>query len=137
MNIKDATPEDAGVYEIKAANRVGATSARGTLAIVTEPPTFPTPLNAVTTTLGATETLECVVAGTPRPEVVWLRDGQEVKKGKRVLFEEEPCLEGGFKYKVSFRDIVMKDFGLVSSRLRALALSELFKSRLRAKLFGS
>ena len=45
--------------------------------------------------------------------MVWLRDGEEVKKGKRVLFEEEPCLEGGFKYKVSFRDIVLKDFGKV------------------------
>ena len=103
--------EDAGIYQIKAANRVGATSKKGTLAIVTEPPTFPTPMKDVTTTLGSTETLEAVVAGTPRPEVVWLRNGEEVKKSKRVLFEEEPCLEGGFRYKVSFRDIVMKDFG--------------------------
>ncbi len=113
LNIKDASLEDAGLYEIKAVNRVGTTSKRGTLAIVTEPPTFPTPLNAVTTTLGSTEALECVVAGTPRPEVVWLRDGAEIKKGKRVLFEEEPCVEGGFKYRVTFRDIVLKDFGMV------------------------
>ena len=93
---------------------MGTTQKRGTLAIVTEPPTFPQPLAPITTTLGSTETLEAVVAGTPRPEVVWLRDGEEVKKSKRGLFEEEPCLEGGFKYKLSFRDIVMKDFGLVS-----------------------
>ena len=63
LNIKDATLEDAGVYEIKAANRVGATTKRGTLAIVTEPPTFPQPLQDITTTLGSTETLEAVVAG--------------------------------------------------------------------------
>ena len=111
LNIKDAVMEDAGIYQLKAANRVGATSKKGTLAIVTEPPTFPVPLKDVTTTLGSTESFEAVVAGTPRPEVVWLRDGAELKKSKRVLFEEEPCLEGGFKYKVSFRDIVFKDFG--------------------------
>merc|ERR1719225_2307301 len=111
LTIKDAVMEDAGCYEIKAANRVGATTKRGTLAIVTEPPSFPTPLADITTTLGSAETFETVVAGTPRPEVVWLRDGKELKKSKRTLFEEEPNPEGGFKYRVSFADIVMKDFG--------------------------
>ena len=103
-----------GCYEITAANRVGATKRRGTLAIVTEPPTFPLGLADITTTLGSTETFETVVAGTPRPEVVWLRDGAELKKSKRTLFEEEICAEGGFRYKLSFRDIVLKDFGKVS-----------------------
>ena len=113
LSIKDVTMEDAGVYEIKAANRIGATIKRGTLAIVTEPPSFPVPLADVTTTLGSTESFETVVAGTPRPEVVWLRDGAELKKSKRTLFEEEPNPDGGFKYKISFRDIVLKDFGLL------------------------
>jgi len=113
LSIKDATMEDAGCYEITAANRVGATKRRGTLAIVTEPPTFPLGLADITTTLGSTETFETVVAGTPRPEVVWLRDGAELKKSKRTLFEEEICAEGGFRYKLSFRDIVLKDFGKV------------------------
>ena len=67
----------------------------------------------ITTTLGSAETFETVVAGTPRPEVVWLRDGKELKKSKRTLFEEEPCPEGGFKYRVSFADITLKDFGTV------------------------
>ena len=68
----------------------------------------------ITTTLGSAETFETIVAGTPRPEVVWLRDGKELKKSKRTLFEEEPNPEGGFKYRVSFADIVLKDFGTVS-----------------------
>ena len=83
------------------------------LAIVTEPPAFTTPLNDVTTQLGTTSSFEAVVTGTPRPEVAWFRDGSELKKGKRVLFEEEPNPEGGFKYRVTIRDIVMKDFGQV------------------------
>ena len=54
------------------------------------------------------------MAGTPRPEVVWLRDGAELKKSKRTLFEEEICAEGGFRYKLTFGAIVLKDFGKVS-----------------------
>ena len=134
--------EDAGQYRIKCVNRVGATVRdsnllnftqfylillnftqfyttllkfifSASLAIVTEPPAFTTPLNDVTTQLGTTSSFEAVVTGTPRPEVAWFRDGSELKKGKRVLFEEEPNPEGGFKYRVTIRDIVMKDFGQV------------------------
>ena len=55
-----------------------------------------------------------IVAGVPKPVVQWLRDDKELKKGKRVLFEEEQLAEG-VKYKMTIRDIVMKDFGKVSS----------------------
>ena len=46
--------------------------------------------------------------------VQWLRDDKELKKGKRVLFEEE-LLPEGIKYKMTIRDIVMKDFGKVGA----------------------
>ena len=46
--------------------------------------------------------------------VQWLRDDKELKKGKRVLFEEE-LLPEGVKYKMTIRDIVMKDFGKVGA----------------------
>ena len=92
------------------------------LAIVTEPPAFTTPLSDVTTQLGTTSSFETVVIGTPRPEVQWFRDGDELKKGKRVLFEEEANPEGGFKYRVTIRDIVMKDFGQVMFNFRKLIL---------------
>jgi hypothetical protein len=55
---------------------------------------------------------QVIVAGVPKPEVQWLRDEKELKKGKRVLFEEEAVPEG-VKYKMTIRDIVMKDFGKV------------------------
>jgi hypothetical protein len=113
LTVKDAVMEDAGQYRIKCVNRVGATNKDTSLAIVTEPPAFTTPLSDVTTQLGTTSSFEAVVIGTPRPEVAWFRDGNELKKGKRVLFEEEPNPEGGFKYRVTIRDIVMKDFGQV------------------------
>ena len=52
------------------------------------------------------------MTGVPRPVVAWLRDGNELKKGKRILLEEENVPEG-VKYKMTIRDIVMKDFGKV------------------------
>ena len=113
LTIKDAVLEDAGDYEVVASNRIGNTEMVGKLSIVTEPPTFPTPLADVTTKLGCTESFSAVVAGTPKPEVGWQRDGKELKKGKRVLLEEE-SVPGGTMYKATVRDIVMKDFGLVS-----------------------
>ena len=114
--IKEVTMEDAGVFEVVASNRVGNTEKTCTLAVVTEPPSFPTPLEDVTTKLGCTESFNVVVAGIPKPEVQWLRDGKELKKGKRVLFEEEPALPTGVMYKVTIRDIVMKDFGTISMK---------------------
>merc|ERR1712008_487067 len=39
--------------------------------------------------------------------------GSRTWESKRTLFEEEICAEGGFRYKLSFRDIVLKDFGKV------------------------
>ena len=50
----------------------------------------------------------------PRPEVAWSRGEKELKKGKRLLFEEEE-VEGGVKYKMTVADITQKDFGDVSS----------------------
>ena len=85
----------------------------GKLSIVTEPPSFPTALADVTTKLGCTESFSAIVAGTPKPAVEWLRDDKELKKGKRVLLEEE-AVPGGTMYKCTVRDIIMKDFGTVS-----------------------
>ena len=113
MAIKDAVLEDGGDYEVLASNRIGESVMAGKLSIVTEAPSFPTPLADVTTTLGSTESFSAVVAGTPKPEVGWERDGKELKKGKRVLLEEE-LVPGGVMYKATVRDIVMKDFGTVS-----------------------
>ena len=114
LAIKDAVLEDAGTYEVVATNRIGESQKTGSLAIVTEPPTFPVALQDVTTKLGCTETFSVVVMGTPKPEVQWMRGEKELKKGKRVLLEEEAVPEGGVMYKVTIRDIVMKDFGTVS-----------------------
>merc|ERR1712079_628108 len=109
LSIKDADLDDAGLYELSLANRGGHMEKQASLAIVTEEPSFPKPLADITTTLGSTSTFEAV-AGVPRPTVQWYQGDKELAKGKRRLFEEEVTAEGTI-YKMTVRDIVMKDFG--------------------------
>lgn len=99
--------------QVIAKNRVGETNMDTKLEVVTEEPGFITALKDCQTKLGNTETFECVVKGVPRPEVAWSRGDKELKKGKRLLFEEEE-VEGGVKYKMTVADITQKDFGDVS-----------------------
>jgi len=110
LSIKDAVLEDAGMYELSLANRVGHMEKQASLAIITEEPSFPKPLADVTTTLGSTSTFVACVAGVPKPAVQWYQGDKELAKGKRRLFEEETTQEGTI-YKMTVRDIVMKDFG--------------------------
>ena len=56
--IKDISMDDGGNFKIKATNRVGTTEESGSLAIVTEEPSFPKSLESVTTKLGCTESFE-------------------------------------------------------------------------------
>jgi hypothetical protein len=91
------------------------------LTVVTEPPAFPAPLKDVITKVGNTETFECVVNGVPKPEVAWSKAGKELKKGKRMLFEEEEMDAGAVKYKMTIKDITMKDFGDVRDPLWELS----------------
>lgn len=113
LTIKDAVLEDAGSYELCCTNRVGHSEARAKLLVITEEPSFPKPLADITTTLGSTAIFEAVVAGVPRPTVEWFQGDKPLQKGKRRLFEEELTNEGTV-YKMTVRDIIMKDFGDVS-----------------------
>ena len=99
--------------QVIAKNRVGETNMDTRLEVVTEEPGFLAPLKDCQTKLGNTETFECVVKGVPKPEVTWSRGDKELKKGKRLLFEEEE-VDGGVKYKMTVADITQKDFGDVS-----------------------
>merc|ERR1712089_76564 len=85
LSIKDATLEDAGMYEISCTNRVGHTEKAGTLAVITEEPSFPKPLADITTTLGSTATFVACVAGVPKPTVEWYQ-GDKVCQGQEKAF---------------------------------------------------
>ena len=113
LTIKDAILDDAGSYELSCSNRVGHSEARAKLLVITEEPSFPKALADITTTLGSTATFEAIVAGVPKPTVEWYQGDKVLAKGKRRMFEEEFTNEGTV-YKMTVRDIIMKDFGDVS-----------------------
>jgi hypothetical protein len=48
--------------------------------------------------------------------VEWYQGDQPLQKGKRRMFEEEVTAEGTI-YKMTVRDIIMKDFGEVGHKL--------------------
>ena len=54
---------------------------------------------------------------TPKPEVQWMKGDKELgkKASKRMLFEEEEVDGGLMKYKLTIKDIDMKDFGEAST----------------------
>merc|ERR1712013_252614 len=88
---------------------MGHLEKQGSLAVITEEPSFPKPLADITTTLGSTATFVACVAGVPRPTVEWYQGDKVLTKGKRRLLEEELTNEGTI-YKMTVRDIIMKDF---------------------------
>ena len=94
LTIKDTNMEDGGDFVVMAENRIGKSEMIGTLTVVTEPPKFPQPLKDTNVKLGSTQVFEVVVAGTPKPEVQWMKGDKELKKGKRTLLEEE-AVDGG------------------------------------------
>jgi len=110
LSIKDATLEDAGTFELSCTNRVGHLEKQASLIIVTEEPSFPKALVDITTTLGSSATFVACVAGVPKPAVEWYQGDKPLAKGKRRLLEEEVTQEG-IVYKMTVRDIIMKDFG--------------------------
>lgn len=114
LTIRDIELADAGRFQVQASNRVGKSEAIGNLIVVTEPPRFPQPLeDAVQARLGTTEVFVVRVTGVPKPEVCWMKGDKELKKSKRMLLEEEPLDDNVTQYRLTIKDVEMKDFGEV------------------------
>lgn len=116
LTLQKVALDDTGTFRVLASNRVGKKEMEAAFFVVTEKPGFGVPLKDVTTKIGATETFEVVVTGVPKPEVAWFKGDKELKKGKRIFFEEEEVAHSGMKYKMTIKDIDMKDFGEVCFR---------------------
>lgn len=61
-------------------------------------PEFVKELPKCTVNVGETATLECAVVGQPAPNVIWLKDGKEIKPDARHIIESE--VGGGQKLMV-------------------------------------
>ena len=70
---------DQGVYTARANNFAGETEAKTTLNIVGIKPIINTDLDsALQMTIGETMELKITASGTPKPNIVWMRDNNEL-----------------------------------------------------------
>lgn len=80
---------DMGTYSCTATNPAGAVMANATLEVL-EMPTFEKPMLAEKETpAGETAVLECLTAGSPKPNLVWLKDDGPLIETERHFFTAE------------------------------------------------
>ncbi|KAJ8977042.1 hypothetical protein NQ317_000714 [Molorchus minor] len=99
LQILKPTPKDETVYRVKADNKFGQAECRANLVIsksvsVTQPlvmqaPRITKPVQAVIATTDEEIVLEAEFEGIPKPEVTWLRNGQEIKPSNNYEIDVE------------------------------------------------
>ena len=72
--IIDTKVEDIGVYSCRAKNLAGEVVANASLMVIQDPQ-FLRDMKDKTCAVGATAVLECASVGSPRPTLIWTRDG--------------------------------------------------------------
>ncbi|XP_011704408.1 PREDICTED: titin [Wasmannia auropunctata] len=89
LEITTIKEEDAGMYSCRASNPAGVATSTVNLVIFEKEeegiaPHFSTPIKPLMIEEHAPALLECVVTGTPIPEVKWYRGEQEMKPNERT-----------------------------------------------------
>ncbi|CAF2668355.1 unnamed protein product, partial [Rotaria sp. Silwood2] len=85
LSILQAELADQGVYTARAINAVGEAEATTKLNIVCIKPVIKADLNAaLQATKGETMTLNIAVSGIPKPDIVWMRDNDELTPNDRI-----------------------------------------------------
>ncbi|XP_045774491.1 obscurin isoform X8 [Maniola jurtina] len=117
--------EDGGEYEVRAENEMGSVSSKSTVTVHTPPKLKESTLKDGHTfeSLPLVYTVEA--SGTPKPEVRWLHEGQEVKPDGRVHITNE-----GDLYKLEIVAVDMKDAG----KWQCEIVNDLGKQSLQAEL---
>ena len=112
MVIKSATPEDAGLYKVIAKNDAGQAEVEAELKVGASDKSKPKPsnkpsfvtklLNSYPVEEGDETTLQVEFTGTPKPKVLWEKNGTEIISIKRVKVTDQ---DGSSKLTIkSFRE---------------------------------
>ncbi|KAG7188130.1 hypothetical protein KM043_013353 [Ampulex compressa] len=96
LEVTKVQKEDAGMYSCRTSNPAGVATSTVNLVIFEKEeegvaPHFPTPVRPVIIEEHKPATLECIVTGTPVPDVKWYRGQDEIqpKKGIEMSFNPE------------------------------------------------
>ena len=82
VNVKS---QDQGVYSCTATNAAGTIVANATVTVL-ETPSFVKAMEDKMTKAGATTVLECMASGSPKPKLVWLKNGRQLEVTQRHFF---------------------------------------------------
>ncbi|KYN02610.1 Leucine-rich repeats and immunoglobulin-like domains protein 3 [Cyphomyrmex costatus] len=85
INVKMA---DSGVYSCTAQNLAGVIVANATLTIL-KTPSFVKPMENKEVMVGSSIVLECMASGSPRPKLLWRKNGSPLQTTERHFFTAE------------------------------------------------
>ncbi|XP_043503769.1 leucine-rich repeats and immunoglobulin-like domains protein 3 [Polistes fuscatus] len=86
--IVDVKMADTGVYSCTAQNLAGLIVANATLTIL-EVPSFVKPMENKEIIIGGSIVLECMASGSPRPKLMWRKNGSPLQITERHFFTAE------------------------------------------------
>lgn len=89
--IINSKSSDMGVYSCIAQNIAGSIMSNATL-IVLEPPHFVNAMENKETKAGESVIIRCMVSGSPKPTLRWLKDKEAIKRTERHFFTAEDQL---------------------------------------------
>lgn len=78
---------------------------------ILEPPTFVKPMENREVTSGKSAILECMAAGSPKPSLLWLKDGKPIESTERHFFAAEDQL-------LIIVETIMSDSGIYKCEIR-------------------
>lgn len=89
--IVNAKSTDMGVYSCAAKNPAGTIIANASLSVL-EAPSFVRVMENKEVTSGDSVVLQCMVSGSPKPELKWLKNGAAIVQSERFFFADESQL---------------------------------------------
>jgi hypothetical protein len=117
LAIKNAELGDKGVYTAKATNAVGEVEAKTTLNIAGVKPVLTNDLEAgAQATKGESMTIKLSAAGTPKPDVVWMKGNDELVPSDRIQVTA-PTAEGDDTYTLTILNVQPEDQGDYSAKI--------------------
>ncbi|CAF2719929.1 unnamed protein product [Rotaria sp. Silwood2] len=116
LSIRQVELVDQGVYTVRATNAVGEAEAKTTLKIAYVKPVINTDLNAaLQATKYETMTLKVVASGIPKPDVIWMRDNDELTLNDRI--QMTPPNDNDDKYTMIILNVQPEDQGEYSAKI--------------------
>ena len=117
LKLDSATLEDTGVYKCRARNKSGETESKEAKLKIKESETLSAPvfvkhISDAEVAVGDVARFETKVEGKPKPEVIWTKNGIELKPNDKIKIEEE---EQNIHVLV-IKDLIIKDTGNIECK---------------------